>query len=67
MYMEDKFTLSCNLAGLPGMSIPAGQINGLPVGLQMIGDYWSEAQMLNLAHQFQSNTEFHKQAPQGIE
>jgi aspartyl-tRNA(Asn)/glutamyl-tRNA(Gln) amidotransferase subunit A len=67
MYMEDKFTLSCNLAGLPGMSIPAGQINGLPVGLQMIGNYWSEATMLNMAHQFQSRTDFHQQAPQGIE
>ena len=66
MYMEDKFTLSCNLAGLPGMSIPAGQINGLPVGLQMIGNYWDEANMLNMAHQFQQNTDFHKQAPQGI-
>ena len=67
MYMEDKFTLSCNLAGLPGMSIPAGQINDLPVGLQMIGNYWDEATMLNMAHQFQQNTDFHKQAPQGIE
>jgi aspartyl-tRNA(Asn)/glutamyl-tRNA(Gln) amidotransferase subunit A len=67
MYMEDKFTLSCNLAGLPGMSIPAGQINGLPVGLQMIGNYWSEAGMLNMAHQFQSKTDFHRQTPQGIE
>jgi aspartyl-tRNA(Asn)/glutamyl-tRNA(Gln) amidotransferase subunit A len=66
MYMEDKFTLSCNLAGLPGMSIPAGQINGLPVGLQMIGNYWSEANMLNMAHKFQQSTDFHKQAPSGI-
>jgi aspartyl-tRNA(Asn)/glutamyl-tRNA(Gln) amidotransferase subunit A len=67
MYMEDKFTLSCNLAGLPGMSIPAGQINGLPVGLQIMGDYWSEAAMLNAAHKFQQATDFHNAAPQGIE
>lgn len=66
MYMEDKFTLSCNLAGLPGMSIPAGKVNNLPVGLQIIGNYWSEADMLNLAHQFQQATDFHLDAPQGI-
>ncbi|MGK0444743.1 MAG: aspartyl-tRNA(Asn)/glutamyl-tRNA(Gln) amidotransferase subunit A [Bermanella sp.] len=67
MYMEDKFTLSCNLAGLPGMSIPAGQINGLPVGLQIMGNYWNEAAMLNAAHKFQQVTDFHNAAPQGIE
>ncbi|QIZ83398.1 Asp-tRNA(Asn)/Glu-tRNA(Gln) amidotransferase subunit GatA [Bermanella marisrubri] len=66
MYMEDKFTLSCNLAGLPGMSIPAGQINGLPVGLQIMGNYWDEAGMLNMAHQFQQVTEHHKQSPDGF-
>jgi len=66
MYMEDKFTLSCNLAGLPGMSIPAGIINGLPVGLQIMGNYWNEAGMLNIAHKFQQTTDYHKQAPQGI-
>ena len=66
MYMEDIFTLSLNLAGLPGMSIPAGAVNGLPVGLQIIGNYWNEAGMLNMAHQFQQVTEHHKQAPQTI-
>ncbi|WP_353349397.1 Asp-tRNA(Asn)/Glu-tRNA(Gln) amidotransferase subunit GatA [Oceaniserpentilla sp. 4NH20-0058] len=66
MYMEDKFTLSCNLAGLPGMSIPAGQINGLPVGLQIMGNYWNEASMLNAAHKFQQVTDFHQQAPANI-
>jgi aspartyl-tRNA(Asn)/glutamyl-tRNA(Gln) amidotransferase subunit A len=49
------------------MSIPAGQINGLPVGLQIMGDYWSEAAMLNAAHKFQQATDFHNAAPQGIE
>ncbi len=66
MYMEDKFTLSCNLAGLPGMSIPAGKVSDLPVGLQIIGNYWSEASMLNAAHQFQQVTTHHNDAPQGI-
>lgn len=67
MYMEDIFTLSLNLAGLPGMSVPAGEVNGLPVGLQIIGNYWSEAGMLNMAHQFQQVTDHHTHAPQGIE
>ncbi|MEY8247245.1 MAG: Asp-tRNA(Asn)/Glu-tRNA(Gln) amidotransferase subunit GatA, partial [Bermanella sp.] len=51
MYLEDAFTIATNLAGLPGMSIPAGKVNDLPVGLQIIGNYWSEAGMLNMAHQ----------------
>jgi len=67
MYLEDAFTIATNLAGLPGMSIPAGKVNDLPVGLQIIGNYWSEAGMLNMAHQFQQVTDHHQQAPQGIE
>lgn len=67
MYMEDVFTIALNLAGLPGMSIPAGKVNNLPVGLQIIGNYWSEAGMLNMAHQFQTATDFHKEAPAGID
>jgi len=66
MYMEDIFTISLNLAGLPGMSIPCGSTEGLPVGLQIIGDYFSEQKLLNVAHQFQLNTDWHKQAPEGI-
>ena len=66
MYLEDAFTIATNLAGLPGMSIPAGKVNDLPVGLQIIGNYWSEASMLNVAHQFQQVTEHHNEAPQGI-
>ncbi|MBR9882834.1 MAG: Asp-tRNA(Asn)/Glu-tRNA(Gln) amidotransferase subunit GatA [Oceanospirillales bacterium] len=66
MYMEDIFTLSLNLAGLPGMSVPCGQVNGLPVGLQIIGNYFAEAKLLNVAHQFQQTTDWHKQAPAGI-
>ncbi len=66
MYLEDAFTIATNLAGLPGMSIPAGKVNNLPVGLQIIGDYWQESSMLNIAHQFQQVTDHHQQAPQGI-
>ncbi|MEY8205098.1 MAG: Asp-tRNA(Asn)/Glu-tRNA(Gln) amidotransferase subunit GatA [Bermanella sp.] len=66
MYLEDAFTIATNLAGLPGMSIPAGKVNDLPVGLQIIGNYWSEAGMLNMAHQYQQVTAHHMQAPQGI-
>jgi aspartyl-tRNA(Asn)/glutamyl-tRNA(Gln) amidotransferase subunit A len=67
MYMEDIFTLSLNLAGLPGISIPCGQTQGLPVGLQIIGNYFAESKLLNVAHQFQQATDWHKQIPAGVE
>ncbi|GAA0788096.1 Asp-tRNA(Asn)/Glu-tRNA(Gln) amidotransferase subunit GatA [Marinobacterium sediminicola] len=67
MYMEDIFTLSLNLAGLPGISVPCGQTGGLPVGLQIIGNYFAEAKLLNIAHQFQQTTDWHKQIPAGVE
>ncbi len=63
MYLADIYTISVNLAGLPGMSIPAGQVNGLPVGLQLIGNYFQEAKLLNIAHQFQQATDHHDQTP----
>ncbi len=63
MYMEDIFTLSLNLAGLPGMSVPCGMVNGLPVGMQLIGNYFDEARLLNVAHQYQQMTDWHKQKP----
>jgi len=63
MYMEDIFTLSLNLAGLPGMSIPCGNTAGLPIGLQIIGNYFAEAKLLNVAHQFQQATDWHLQQP----
>ncbi len=66
MYMEDIFTIALNLAGLPGMSVPCGQTNGLPVGLQIIGNYFAEQKLLNVAHQFQLATDWHKQTPDGI-
>lgn len=66
MYLQDIYTISTNLAGLPGMSVPAGFNNGLPVGLQIIGNYFDEARMLNVAHQYQQVTDWHVQMPQGI-
>ena len=66
MYLADIYTLSLNLAGLPGMSIPAGFSNNMPVGLQLIGNYWSEELLLNAAHQFQGQTDWHAQMPEGI-
>jgi aspartyl-tRNA(Asn)/glutamyl-tRNA(Gln) amidotransferase subunit A len=67
MYLSDIYTISLNLAGLPGMSIPAGFIDGLPVGLQIIGNYFSEARLLNVAHRFQQTTDWHRREPPGIE
>ena len=65
MYLEDIYTLAVNLAGLPGMSVPCGLAGGLPVGLQLIGDYFGEARLLNVAHQFQQVSDWHrKTAPQ---
>lgn len=63
MYLSDIYTIAVNLAGLPGMSIPAGFADGLPVGLQLIGNYFDEAGLLKIAHQFQQSTDWHKQSP----
>jgi aspartyl-tRNA(Asn)/glutamyl-tRNA(Gln) amidotransferase subunit A len=65
MYLEDIYTLSPNLAGLPAMSIPCGHsVDGLPIGLQMIGNYFSEAKMLQIADHFQKVTHWHQLKPQ---
>jgi aspartyl-tRNA(Asn)/glutamyl-tRNA(Gln) amidotransferase subunit A len=70
-YLADIFTLSTSLAGLPGMSIPVGFGQGeknakRPVGLQIIGNYFSEAKLLNIAHQYQQATDWHNRAPDGV-
>jgi len=64
MYLSDIYTIAVNLAGLPGMSVPAGFVNGKPVGLQIIGNYFKESQILNVAHQYQQQTEWHKAVPE---
>lgn len=63
MYLEDIFTIALNLAGLPGMSISCGQVNNLPVGLQLIGNYFDEGRLLNAAHKFQQHTDWHLKTP----
>ncbi|HJO12598.1 MAG: Asp-tRNA(Asn)/Glu-tRNA(Gln) amidotransferase GatCAB subunit A [Gammaproteobacteria bacterium] len=63
MYLEDIYTIAVNLAGLPGISIPAGTVNGLPVGLQLVGEDFAEAKVFNAAHQFQKNTDWHRNKP----
>ena len=64
MYMQDIYTISTNLAGLPGLSMPGGLMNNLPVGIQLIGNYFSEAKLLNIAHIFQTNTNWHNLTPE---
>ncbi len=71
MYLQDIYTISTNLAGLPGMSVPAGfstvsDGKALPVGLQIIGNYFDEARMLNVAHQYQQVTDWHTAVPEGL-
>ncbi|MCY4263981.1 MAG: Asp-tRNA(Asn)/Glu-tRNA(Gln) amidotransferase subunit GatA [Gammaproteobacteria bacterium] len=63
MYLEDIYTIAVNLAGLPGISIPAGLCGGLPAGLHIIGNDFAESRVLNVAHQFQLATDFHRQKP----
>ncbi len=66
-YLADIFTLPASLAGLPGMSVPVGfGEGGMPVGLQLIGNYLQEARLLNVAHQYQLNTDFHNAKPEGV-
>ena len=68
MYLSDIYTIAVNLAGLPGMSIPCGfDSGGLPVGLQIIGNYFAESRMLNVAHQYQLETDWHQRMPPGFE
>lgn len=66
MYLQDIYTIAVNLAGLPGMSIPAGFANNLPVGLQIIGNYFDEARMLNVGHAYQQVTDWHTRMPEGL-
>ena len=63
-YLEDIYTITANLAGIPGLSMPAGFVDGLPVGLQLIAPAFAEARLLNAAHQLQQATDWHTQEPQ---
>ena len=66
MYLSDIYTIAVNLAGLPGMSIPCGFADGLPVGLQLIGNYFAEVRLLNVAHRYQQATDWHRRRPAGV-
>ena len=67
MYLSDIYTIAVNLAGLPGMSLPCGMADGLPVGLQLIGNYFDEARLLNVAHRYQLATDWHLRRPASID
>jgi aspartyl-tRNA(Asn)/glutamyl-tRNA(Gln) amidotransferase subunit A len=67
MYLNDIYTIGANLAGLPGVSLPCGFVDGLPMGLQLIGPHFSESRLLNAAHRYQTATEWHMQGPRGYE
>jgi aspartyl-tRNA(Asn)/glutamyl-tRNA(Gln) amidotransferase subunit A len=68
--LSDIYTISINLAGLPAMSVPCGftsdKQGDLPVGMQLIGNYFEEDKLLNFAHQYQLDTEWHKKSPPGF-
>ena len=63
MYLSDIYTIAVNLAGLPGMSVPVRPVDGKPVGLQIIGNYFQETKLLNVAHRLQMTTDWHKARP----
>ena len=65
-YLEDIYTVPANLAGIPGLSMPAGMVDGLPVGVQLLAPYFQEARMLQVAHQFQQHTDWHARTPAGF-
>lgn len=67
MYLSDIYTIAINLAGVPAMSVPAGFVKGMPVGLQIIGNYFAEDRLLNIAHRYQQVTDWHQHIPKGFE
>ena len=66
MYLNDLYTVSANLSGLPGISIPCGFVNNMPVGLQLVGKAFDESRILSVAHQFQQATDWHQQMPAAV-
>ena len=67
MYLNDIYTIAANLAGIPAMSLPGGFAHGLPVGVQLMGNYFDEARLLAVAHQYQRATDWHTKLPKGFE
>jgi aspartyl-tRNA(Asn)/glutamyl-tRNA(Gln) amidotransferase subunit A len=67
MYLSDIYTIAANLAGLPALSIPAGFVDGMPVGLHLVGNYFAEGRLLNAGHQYQQVTDWHTRCPAGYE
>jgi len=65
MYLNDIYTIGANLAGLPGVSLPCGFVDDLPMGLQLVGPHFAEAKLFNAAHSYQQNTDWHTRAPRG--
>jgi len=65
LYLTDIYTITANLAGVPGIALPAGFANGLPIGMQLLGPYFSEARLLNIAHQYQQHSDWHTRTPDG--
>jgi aspartyl-tRNA(Asn)/glutamyl-tRNA(Gln) amidotransferase subunit A len=66
MYLNDIYTIGANLAGLPAMSVPCGFVDNLPVGLQIVGPHFSEAKILNVAHVYQRETDWHRRVPEAF-
>jgi aspartyl-tRNA(Asn)/glutamyl-tRNA(Gln) amidotransferase subunit A len=67
MYLSDIFTIAVNLAGIPALSMPVGFVDGKPVGMQLIGNFFSEGRLLNVAHRYQAVTDWHLRCPNGFE
>jgi aspartyl-tRNA(Asn)/glutamyl-tRNA(Gln) amidotransferase subunit A len=67
MYLSDIYTIAANLAGLPALSIPAGFVDGMPVGLHLVGNYFAEGRLLNAGHRYQQVTDWHTRCPAGYE
>ncbi len=66
MYLNDIYTIAANLAGIPALSLPCGFVDGLPIGLQLMGNYFDEGRILNVAHQYQCATDWHQRAPEAF-
>jgi len=64
MYLSDIYTIAVNLAGIPALSVPVGFADGMPIGMQIMGNYFEEAKLLNVAHKYQQATDWHTRLPE---